>query len=43
MDSRTPSAAQVSGTIEGRAREVLTPDALGFLADLHRRFDSRRR
>ncbi len=24
-------------------REVLTPDALGFVADLHRKFDARRR
>jgi malate synthase len=43
MDSRTPSAAQVSGPVEGRAGEVLTPEALAFLADLHRRFDGRRR
>ena len=26
----------------GRAREILTSDALNFLADLHRRFDARR-
>ncbi len=33
----------LSGPIEGRAGEVLTPEALAFVADLHRRFDSRRR
>src|SRR5215831_15592592 len=34
--------AQVTVPIEGRAAEVLTPDALAFLAELHRRFDARR-
>jgi malate synthase len=34
---------QVTGPIEGRAVEVLTPEALAFVADLHRRFDARRR
>jgi malate synthase len=34
---------QVTGPIEGRAVEVLTPEALAFVADLHRRFDTRRR
>ncbi len=43
MDTRTPSAAQILGSVDGRAREVLTPEALAFLADLHRRFDGRRR
>jgi malate synthase len=28
---------------QGRAAEVLTPDALAFLGELHRRFDARRR
>jgi malate synthase len=37
------SAAEVIGPIEGRAGEILTPPALDFLADLHRRFDPRRR
>jgi malate synthase len=36
-------AAEVIGPIEGRAGEILTPPALGFLADLHRRFNVRRR
>jgi malate synthase len=35
--------AEVSGPIQGRAAEILTPDALAFLAELHRRFDGRRR
>jgi len=34
---------QVIGPVEGRAAEVLTPEALAFVADLHRRFDGRRR
>jgi len=34
---------QVTGPVEGRAAEVLTPEALAFVADLHRRFDARRR
>jgi malate synthase len=34
--------AEVIGPIEGRAAEVLTPQALELLAELHRRFDARR-
>jgi malate synthase len=34
--------AQVTEAIEGRAAEVLTEDALAFLAELHRTFDARR-
>jgi malate synthase len=34
---------QVTGPVAGRAAEVLTPEALDFVADLHRRFDTRRR
>ncbi len=34
---------QITGPIEGRAVEILTPEALAFVADLHRRFDTRRR
>ncbi len=34
---------QLNGPVEGRAVEVLTPEALAFVADLHRRFDARRR
>ena len=35
--------AVVSEPITGRAAEVLTPEALAFLGELHRRFDARRR
>src|SRR5215469_8457571 len=35
--------AEITEPIAGRAAEVLTPDALSFLAELHRRFDARRR
>jgi malate synthase len=34
--------ADVTAPIQGRAAEVLTPDALAFLAELHRAFDARR-
>src|ERR1700761_6579375 len=34
--------AQVTEAIEGRAAELLTPEALAFLAELHRKFDKRR-
>ncbi|HXF74012.1 MAG TPA: malate synthase A [Actinomycetota bacterium] len=34
---------EVLAPVEGRGREVLTPEALGFVAELHRRFDGRRR
>ncbi len=37
------STVQLRKPPEGRAAEVLTPDALAFLAELHRRFDPRRR
>jgi malate synthase len=33
---------QIKGPVEGRAAEVLTPEALDFLAQLHRRFNDRR-
>src|ERR1700722_15955576 len=34
--------AEVTVPIEGRAADVLTPEALAFLAELHRTFDARR-
>src|SRR5271156_4344714 len=37
-----PRPSQVTEAIEGRAAEVLTPEALAFLAELHRTFDARR-
>ena len=41
LDNLTP-AIRVTGPVEGRAGEILTPEALAFVADLHRRFDARR-
>jgi malate synthase len=38
-----PAGVDVTGPMHKRYDEVLTPDALGFLADLHRTFDPRRR
>jgi malate synthase len=43
MDTRTPPAIEVLGSVEGRAGKILDADALAFIADLHRRFDGRRR
>ncbi len=37
------AGVEVLAPVEGRAKEVLTPQALGFVAELHRRFDGRRR
>jgi malate synthase len=37
------SGISVLGPVEGRAREVLTPEALEFVASLHARFDPERR
>jgi malate synthase len=37
------NGAEISGAMEDRFDEVLTEDALGFVAELHRRFDGRRR
>lgn len=34
---------ETSAPVEGRAVEILTPEALAFLAELHRAFDVRRR
>jgi malate synthase len=34
--------AQITEAVEGRAAELLTPEALAFLAELHRKFDARR-
>ena len=39
----TPSRpAEVTGAVDGRAAEVLTDEALGLLAELHRKFNRRR-
>ena len=34
--------AEVKGPIEGRAAEVLTPEALALVAELHHRLNARR-
>ena len=39
----TPDGVRIDGPIKDRYDEVLTDGALAFLADLHRRFDGRRR
>ncbi|HZB35943.1 MAG TPA: malate synthase A [Gaiellaceae bacterium] len=39
----TNSAAEVRGPIEGRAAEILTPEALAFVASLQREFRAERR
>src|SRR5689334_10911110 len=38
-----PPSIDLKAPAEGRAREVLTPGALAFLARMHRRFEPRRR
>jgi malate synthase len=42
-DSASLTSVEILGPVEGRAAEILTPQALDFLAGLHRRFDARRR
>ena len=37
------TSVRIDAPMKDRYDEVLTADALGFLADLHRRFDGRRR
>jgi malate synthase len=39
----TTANIEVKGTTEGRFAEVLTPEALQFVAELHRRFNPRRK
>lgn len=43
MVARMIGGVEVRGPIQGRFDEMLTPQALGFLAHLHRAFDSIRR
>ncbi|MGC5020808.1 malate synthase A [Micromonospora sp. DT47] len=38
-----PDGVEIAGPRHDRYQEILTPEALGFLADLHRAFDARRR
>src|SRR5262249_51399418 len=40
---RLPAGVEIAGPLHDRYDEVLTPEALGFLAELNRAFDSRRR
>src|SRR3954453_2122962 len=42
VDLAAKPAVQLKGPVEGRVAEVLTPEALAFLAQLHRRFNDRR-
>jgi malate synthase len=39
----SPEGIEIRAAAGARANEILTPPALAFLADLHRRFDARRR
>ena len=39
---RTPAGVTIRGTMLPEYRTILTPEALGFLADLHRKFDGER-
>ena len=39
----TPHGVEVVAPVDGRGREILSTDALAFVADLHRRFDATRR
>src|SRR5208282_6165562 len=41
--SALPSGVEIRAAAGPRFEEILTPPALRFLADLHRRFDARRR
>ena len=43
MPHSLPPGLELLRPAEGRQREALTPEALAFIADLHRRFEPRRR
>ncbi len=43
MDAPSAPKIEILGPAEGRAQEILTPEALAFLGELHRLFDARRR
>ena len=43
MTEASLSPIEITGPVQGRDREILSPQALDFLAGLHRRFDARRR
>jgi len=40
--SSPPQGVRLSRAPEGRQHEILTPDALAFIGELHRRFEPRR-
>ena len=40
---RPTGDSDIRGRVEGRGKEVLTPEAIAFVASLHREFDARRR
>jgi malate synthase len=42
VDVASRSSVEIKGAVEGRANEILTPEALAFVAELHRRFNDRR-
>ncbi|MCO5213367.1 MAG: malate synthase A [Caldilinea sp.] len=42
MTNKPPAGVEIVGPVIPAVAEVLTPDALGFVADLHRRFNERR-
>ena len=42
MTTATRPAAQITTSVSGRAGEILTPEALAFLGELHGRFNARR-
>jgi malate synthase len=42
QSTAAPAGVMVRGSLEPRFAEILTPEALGFVAALHRRFDARR-
>ena len=43
MSTTSPAGVQLTREPEGRQAEVLTPEALAFVAGLHRAFNGRRR
>ena len=42
-DSALPAGMQISAPVSAAQAEILTPEALAFVAELHRRFEPRRR
>jgi malate synthase len=42
MSTQLPTGVKILGSITSQVSEVLTPDALAFVANLHRRFNATR-